>query len=205
MTDADAADLDPAADPASASDTDAAAAAADHAERIRIARRLMRLEKKVIGVAAMPAGDPDVDVMDFMERIGRAMVELGAPSVGLVEAWARWSADPRAAAPGGDRPARRALGDAMAALTFSASDVRDSFAAIAVLERGVPLATAHFSHLIIDLTGLDILGDHAPVRRILDGVVIVAASGRLRDSDLHRIKQFLPAPENLGLVLVGGG
>jgi len=60
-----------------------------------------------------------------------------------------------------------------------------------------------FSHLVVDLTGFDHMGEHLSVMETLDGVVVLARSGRTRSRQLEHWMRDIPAERNLGVLLTG--
>jgi hypothetical protein len=60
-----------------------------------------------------------------------------------------------------------------------------------------------FGHVIVDLTGLDQLGEHLDAAALLDGVALVARAGRTKAPVLERWMRELPADRNLGVLLIG--
>src|SRR5262249_30874872 len=62
---------------------------------------------------------------------------------------------------------------------------------------------AIFHHLVIDLTGFDHMGEHLSVMETLDGVIVLARSGRTRLGDLEHWMRDIPPERNLGVLLTG--
>jgi hypothetical protein len=59
------------------------------------------------------------------------------------------------------------------------------------------------AHLMLDLTGFDVLGELPEAVGLVDGVLLVASVGRTRDDELLRLDAALPESHRLGVVLLG--
>ena len=61
-----------------------------------------------------------------------------------------------------------------------------------------------FAHVLCDLTGFDLLGEHASAAACMDAVAIVGRTGRTRVGQLRHLARAMPAERFLGVLLVGG-
>ena len=60
-----------------------------------------------------------------------------------------------------------------------------------------------FAHVLVDLTGFELLGEHASAAACMDGVAIVARAHRTREHQLMELARLLPRDRFLGVLLVG--
>lgn len=168
-------------------------------ECARLARRARERQVRTLGLA--PAGD-DVAVPAVAVELGRALADSGAGPVGVVDVAGSWACARTlvedAAADGG-LLATTWLGDNLALLMPRASDPG------AVLGQlgGVVLGKAVFDRLVVDLTGLEQLGEQLAAFQALDAVVIVARSGRTTARQIRRCMHGLPEGLGLGVLLTG--
>jgi len=60
-----------------------------------------------------------------------------------------------------------------------------------------------FEYVLVDLTGFDVLGEHASAAACMDAVVLVASAHKSREKDLLRYLGEMPEGRFLGVLLVG--
>jgi hypothetical protein len=60
-----------------------------------------------------------------------------------------------------------------------------------------------FAHILVDLTGFELLGEHASAAACMDGVAVVARAHHTREQALVDLAQLLPQDRFLGVLLVG--
>jgi hypothetical protein len=60
-----------------------------------------------------------------------------------------------------------------------------------------------FSHVLVDLTGFDLLGEHWLGYDLMDGVLLVAHSGFTTEQDIVRCHKDIPKSRDMGVLLVG--
>ena len=60
-----------------------------------------------------------------------------------------------------------------------------------------------FPRVLIDLTGLDLSGEHLDALDLIDAAIIVGRAGRTTEQQLLQASFQLPAEKTLGVVLVG--
>lgn len=174
-----------------------------HAECIRIARRLRAAGRRVVGL--VPASER-VAVPPVAVRLGAALVELSGTTVAFVDANVRWPALSQIASrPSRDRDdsvyATRWLSDSLALLTppsaESAGEVMPGLAKL--LEEGPEI----FQYMLVDLTGFELLGEHAAAANVVEGVIVVARAGTTRERELLYFREELRTAQLLGVLLVG--
>lgn len=174
-----------------------------HAECVRIARRLNASGVKIVGF--VPATDR-VAVPPVALELGSALVELTGATVALVDANVRY---PAMASIADEPDAGRAglyrtkwLRPSLAMLTPPSTHHRAGEAVPALarlLLDGVPL----FRHVLVDLTGFDLLGEHASAAACMDGVIVVGQAHRTRERQILRYAEEMPPERLLGVLLVG--
>ena len=173
-------------------------------ETLRVARRLHAAGRKVVGL--IPSDD-EVAVPPIAVQLGVALADLTGATVAYLDANVRWPAVSEVAA-GESRSseseslfATRWLRGSLALLTprhaERAGDVLPQLER--VLFDGVEL----FEYVLVDLSGFDLLGEHAAAALAMDGVILVARAGRSRETDLMRLRDEIDPDRLLGVMLVG--
>ncbi len=178
-----------------------------HAEAVRIARRLHAARQKVVGF--IPATDR-VAVPPVALQLGGALVELTGATIAFVDANVRYPA--LAGISSGDGAAdlervehkvfeTRWLRGSLAVLTpRGAEQAGEAVPALArLLLDGIDL----FEYVLVDLTGFDLLGEHASAAACMDAVVLVGEAHRTREKHLLRFVREMPESRFLGVLLVG--
>lgn len=168
-------------------------------ECTRLARRMRERRVRAIGLA--PAAD-DVAVPAVAIELGRALAATGATLVGVFDAQGSWpAARALVEADHGEGPlATSWLLDNLALLTPRA--LRPG-AALDRLRDVVADQVSAPDHLVVDLTGFDHLGEHLAAFQLLDGVAVVARSGRTTTRQIERWLRDLPGGRGLGVLLTG--
>lgn len=184
-------------------------AAGVHAEAVRIARRIHAARRKVVGF--IPATDR-VAVPPVALQLGSALVDLTGATIAFVDANVRYPALAEIASADGAEPPvepepdsgvfeTRWLRGSLAVLTpRGAERAGEAVPALArLLLDGIDL----FEYVLVDLTGFDVLGEHASAGACMDAVVLVAGAHRTREKDLLRFLREMPEGRFLGVLLVG--
>jgi hypothetical protein len=60
-----------------------------------------------------------------------------------------------------------------------------------------------FAHVLVDLTGFELLGEHASAAACMDAVALVARAHRTREQQLVELSYLMPHGRFLGVLLVG--
>jgi hypothetical protein len=173
------------------------------AECIRIARRLAASKTKIIGL--VPADDR-VSVPAIALQVGNALCDLTGATIAVVDANVRY--------PGLSQLAGGAIADGDTSV-YSTRWLRGSLALLTppraeragqivpqlarLLLDGVDL----FAHVLCDLTGLELLGEHASAAACMDTVMLVARAHATHEDDLRSLRRLLPEDRFLGVLLVG--
>jgi hypothetical protein len=190
-----------------------------HSECVRIARRLHAARQKVIGF--IPA-TPRVAVPPLALQLGSALVELTGATVAFVDANVRYPAlsamavdddalppeqpEPEAQGPEGseERPRvfrTRWLRGSLAVLTPPSAELAGE--AVPALARLLLDGVDLFEFVLVDLTGFDVLGEHASAAACMDAAILVGQAHKTRERDLLRFLREMPSSRFLGVLLVG--
>lgn len=173
------------------------------AECIRIARRMHLSGNKVIGFIPATAL---VAVPPVLIQLGIALTELTGSTIGVVDANVRW---PGLAGLAGD--AATDSDDSV----FKTNWIRGSLAllspprseqageAVPQLARLLLSGCDLFAHVLVDLTGFDLLGEHASAAACMDSVVLVARTLKTREQHLLTMQKAVPRNRFMGVLLVG--
>ena len=182
-----------------------------HAEAVRIARRIHGARQKVVGF--IPATDR-VAVPPVALQLGSALVELTGATIAFVDANVRYPAladistgdGASHGASDADRVEHRVfetrwLRGSLAVLTpRGAERAGEAVPALArLLLDGIDL----FEYVLVDLTGFDLLGEHASAAACMDAVVLVGQAHQTREKHLLRFLREMPESRFLGVLLVG--
>lgn len=157
-----------------------------HAESVRIARRLAaRDDLKIIGF--VPCAD-HVDVAPAAHELATALIELTGGTVALVQ-------------PRQPEPATRWVTSSLAVLSPAASARAGEV--LPALARLLVERVDLFRYVLVDLTGFDLLGEHASAAACMDGVVVVGSAHRTRERHIVRYAEEMPPERFIGVLLVG--
>lgn len=185
------------------------------AECIRVARRLHLSRNKVIGF--IPTTD-DVAIPPVLIQLGIALTELTGATIAVVDANVRWPglaglASPDDPVDGGSDQADGDLVDAGS--VFRTKWVRGSLAlltppkseqageAVPQLARLLLSGIELFEHMLVDLTGFDLLGEHASAAACMDTTVLLGRAHQSRENQLLTMQTAMPRGRFMGVLLVG--
>jgi hypothetical protein len=169
----------------------------------RVARRVHGERLRVVGF--VPAGD-QVAVPPVLIQLGIALAELTGATIAVVDANVRY-------------PGLGALNEGKQTdsdeSVFSTRWLRGSLALLSpphveragevvpqlarVLLDGADL----FAHVLVDLTGFELLGEHASAAACMDAVALVGRAHHTRERELVELAQLMPHGRFLGVLLVG--
>ena len=169
-------------------------------EAIRIARRLSASGAKAIGFVP---SDREVAVPPLLVQIGSALCDLTGATIAVVDANVRY-------------PGLRALvGSDQSDQVFSTRWLAGSLALLspARVERAGEVVPALarllldggdlFAHILCDLTGFDLIGEHASAAACMDGVVLVGRAHKSKEEELLALARLMPKDRFLGVLLIG--
>lgn len=169
-------------------------------ECIRVAQRIHATGARAIGF--VPSG-VDVAVPPVVIQIGAALCDLTGATIAVVDANVRYpglstisaEADPSIVF------STRWLAGSLALLTPTkverAGEVVPSLARLLI--DGGDL----FAHMLCDLTGFELIGEHASAAACMDAVVLVGRANATHEDSLLALSEIMPADRFLGVLLVG--
>jgi hypothetical protein len=169
----------------------------------RIARRIHDERIRVVGF--VPASD-NVAVPPVIIHLGLALCDLTGATVAVVDANVRYPALAEIAK--GQRTdhddsvfSTRWLRGSLALL--SAPRVERAGEVVPQLARVLLEGSDLFAHVLVDLTGFELLGEHATAAACMDGVAVVGLAHSSREQELVEIARLMPKGRFLGVLLVG--
>ncbi len=170
----------------------------------RIARKLRDDGARIVGFVP---SDDQVGVPALLVQMGLSLCDLTGATVAVVDANVRYPGLPAINA-GVRAPA-------LASTVFSTRWLRGSLAlltpphaeragdVVPQLARALLECTELFGHVLVDLTGFELLGEHATAAACMDAVAIVGRVGTSRDAELAQLARLMPRGRFLGVLLVG--
>jgi hypothetical protein len=169
-------------------------------EAIRIARRLAAARTKAVGF--VPA-DVEVAVPPVLVQIGSALCDLTGATIAVVDANVRYPG--LRALVGNDKGeevfSTRWLAGSLALL--SPARVERAGEVVPALARLLLDGSDLFAHILCDLTGFDLIGEHASAAACMDGVVLVGRAHKSKEDELLGLARLMPKDRFLGVLLVG--
>jgi len=169
----------------------------------RIARRIHAEKLRVVGFVP---SDDRVAIPPVMIHLGLALCNLTGATVAVVDANVRYPA--LADVSRGQRTdtddsvfATRWLRGSLALLT--PPRVERAGEVVPQLARVLLEGSDLFAHVLVDLTGFELLGEHASAAACMDAVVLVGRAHRSRERELVELAQLMPHGRFLGVLLVG--
>jgi hypothetical protein len=159
-------------------------------------------ERRARTVGLLPVAD-DVAVPATAIALGRALAAASGRRVVVLDALGGW--------PGAQElAARDAPEDAPLAATWILPDVavvtprtRDGVGSLDGLRASVSVTGPAFAHVVVDLTGVDHVGEQFEAFALLDAVAVVARSGRSTTRQIERALAGLAEGRSLGVLLTG--
>ncbi len=172
------------------------------AECLRIARRLHASHLKIIGL--VPA-EAKVAVPPVAIQVGHALCDLTGATVAVVDANVRYPGLSQLARGRADHDdsvySTRWLRGSLALLTPPRAERAGEI--VPQLARLLLDGVDVFAHVLCDLTGLELLGEHASAAACMDAVIVVARAGRTREDELRALHRLMPTDRFMGVLLVG--
>ncbi len=170
---------------------------------IQIARRIHSERLRVIGF--VPSNDR-VAVPPVIAQLGLALCDMTGGTVGVVDANVRY---PGLAHLAKGQPTdhdhgvftTRWLRGSLALL--SPPRVERAGEVVPQLERVLLEGSDLFAHVLVDLTGFELLGEHAAAAAGMDAVAIVGEAHHSREQELVELARLMPRGQFLGVLLVG--
>jgi len=172
------------------------------AEATRFARRLASTGARAIGF--VPADDL-VAVPPIAIQLGLALCDLTGATIAVVDANVRY--------PGLSGLAD--LSDLEDDTVFATRWLRGSLALLTPprveragevvprLARLLIESADLFAHVLVDLTGFDLIGEHGSAAACMDAVIIVGRAHVTREGQLAALRRLIPESRFLGVLLAG--
>lgn len=158
-------------------------------------------ETRVVGF--IPAED-EVAVPPVMIQLALSLSNLTGSPTAVVDANVRY--------PGLSMLASEAqLGDTVYSTRWVSQSVallsprglKNAGEVVPQLARVVDDGAELFGHMLVDLTGFELIGEHASAAAGMDAVIVVAATHRTREPAVLGLARVLPQDKFLGVLLVG--
>ncbi|MGE5183443.1 MAG: hypothetical protein ACM31C_15335 [Acidobacteriota bacterium] len=169
----------------------------------RIAQRIHADKVRVVGFVP---SDDEVAVPSLLIHLGLALCDLTGATIAVVDANVRYPG--LAGLAKGQRTdhddsvfSTRWLRGSLALLT--PPRVERAGEVVPQLARVLLEGSDLFAHVLVDLTGFELLGEHASAAACMDGVALVGRAHRTRERELSALADLMPAGRFLGVLLVG--
>jgi len=166
-----------------------------------VAQRLVRDGLRVVGF--VPSNDK-VGVPAVMIQVGLALCDLTGATVAVVDANVRYPALAELATarrPDDSVFSTRWLRGSLALL--SAPRVEKAGDVVPQLAKVLLEGSDLFAHVLVDLTGFELLGEHVTAAGYMDGVALVGKAHQSREEELVELARSMPRGRFLGVLLVG--
>jgi hypothetical protein len=169
----------------------------------RIARRIHSERLRVVGF--VPSNDR-VAVPPVIVHLGLALCDLTGATVAVVDANVRYPglgqlAKGQHTDHDGSVFSTRWLRGSLALL--SAPRVEQAGEVVPQLARVLDEGSDLFAHVLVDLTGFELLGEHATAAACMDAVAVVGQAHQSREQELVELARLMPRGRFLGVLLVG--
>jgi hypothetical protein len=169
----------------------------------RIARRIHTERLRVVGF--VPSNDR-VAVPPIIVHLGLALCDLTGATVAVVDANVRYPglgelAKGQHTDHDGSVFSTRWLRGSLALL--SAPRVEKAGEVVPQLSRVLTEGSDLFAHVLVDLTGFELLGEHATAAACMDAVAVVGQAHHSREQELVELARLMPRGRFLGVLLVG--
>jgi hypothetical protein len=169
----------------------------------RVARRIHAEKLRVVGF--VPSNDL-VAVPPVLIQLGLALCDLTGATVAVVDANVRYPGLPELSR--GKRTdhdesvfSTRWLRGSLALL--SPPRVEHAGEVVPQLARVLLEGADLFAHVLVDLTGFELLGEHGSAAACMDAVALVGTAHHTREQELIELAPLMPRGRFLGILLVG--
>lgn len=167
-----------------------------------VAHRIVDEGLRVVGF--VPSNDK-VAVPPVLVHLGLALCDLTGATVAVVDANVRYPGLAAFAKGYTDHDdsvfSTRWLRGSLALL--SAPRAEKAGEVVPQLSRVLLEGSALFAHVLVDLTGFELLGEHATAAACMDGVALVGKAHQSREQELVELARLMPRGQFLGVLLVG--
>lgn len=169
----------------------------------RVARQLHNERIRVVGF--VPSED-QVAVPPILIQLGIALTELTGATIAVVDANVRYPGlgslnEGKQTDSDESVFSTRWLHGSLALL--SAPEVERAGEVVPQLARVLLDGSDLFAHVLVDLTGFELLGEHASAAACMDAVALVGRAHHTREYELVELAQLMPHGRFLGVLLVG--
>jgi hypothetical protein len=169
----------------------------------RVARRITADKLRVVGF--VPTSD-SVAVPPVIIQLGLALCDLTGATIAVVDANVRYpglSEISRGVHTDHDDSvfATRWLRGSLALL--SPPRVERAGEVVPQLARALLDGADLFAHVLVDLTGFELIGEHGSAAACMDAVALVGRAHHTREHELLELARLMPADRFLGILLVG--
>lgn len=169
----------------------------------RIARRMREDKLKVVGFVP---SDDEVAVPPLIIQLGLALCEASGHTVAVVNANLRYPGLPmlnrgKAVDHEGSAFSTRWLRGSLALL--SPPHAERAGEVVPQLARVLLEGQELFAHVLVNMTGFELLGEHATAAACMDAVALVGRAHHTRESQLRQLAELMPDGRFLGVLLVG--
>jgi hypothetical protein len=169
----------------------------------RVARRLHSERIRVVGF--VPSEDT-VAVPPILIQLGIALTELTGATIAVVDANVRYpglGTLNRGQQTDSDESvfSTRWLYGSLALV--SAPQVESAGQVVPQLARVLIDGADLFAHVLVDLTGFELLGEHASAAACMDAVALVGRAHHTRETELLELARLMPYGRFLGVLIVG--
>jgi hypothetical protein len=168
-----------------------------------VAQRIVNERLRVVGF--VPSND-GVAVPPVLIHLGLALCDLTGATVGVVDANVRYPgladlAKDQATDRDDSVFSTRWIHGSLALL--SAPRVEKAGEVVPQLARVLLEGSDLFAHVLVDLTGFELLGEHATAAACMDAVALVGKAHRSREQELVELARLMPQGRFMGVLLVG--
>jgi hypothetical protein len=169
-------------------------------ECIRVAQRIHASGAHAIGFVPT---DAKVAVPPVVIQIGAALCDLTGATIAVVDANVRYPGLSAIAAETDPTIvfSTRWLAGSLALLT--PAKVERAGEVVPSLARLLLSGGELFAHMLCDLTGFEVIGEHGSAAACMDAVVVVGRANATHEDSLLVLSQIMPADRFLGVLLVG--
>lgn len=169
----------------------------------RIARRIHGEKLRVVGFVP---SDDEVAVPPVIIQLGLALVDLTGATIGVIDANVRYPGLPelnQGQETDSDESvfSTRWLHGSLALL--SPPRVEQAGEVVPQLARVLLEGADLFAHVLVDLTGFELLGEHGSAAACCDAVALVSRAHTTRERELLALAALMPQGRFLGVLLVG--
>ncbi len=167
---------------------------------VRVARQLIDSGAKAIGFVP---SDPLVAIPPLLIQIGAALCDLTGATIAVVDANVRYPGlvELSGTDDANEVFATRWLAGSLALLT--PARVERAGEVVPSLARLLLDGAEIFAHILCDLTGFELIGEHASAAACMDAVVLVGRAHATHEDELLALSRLMPADRFVGVLLVG--